>query len=101
MKEQHCKRILVTVSLVQTLAAAGLLLVHSRSSLWIGYFCLCVISAFGSFVGPAAQAGIPNLARDPDARGWSVHAESAVPRLGDSLRRRIASMHSPTSSGPR
>ena len=60
------RRILLVVSSVQAVAAAGLLLVGSRGSLWLGFACLCVISAFGSFVGPAAQAGIPNLARDPD-----------------------------------
>lgn len=60
------KRIIRTVSLVQTLAAAGLLLVHSAGSLWFGFLCLCVISALGSFVGPASQAGLPNLARTPD-----------------------------------
>ncbi|MCU1391688.1 MAG: hypothetical protein JWM34_116 [Ilumatobacteraceae bacterium] len=60
------RRILLVVSLVQAVAAAGLLLVASRGSLWFGFLCLCIISALGSFVGPAAQAGIPNLSRDDD-----------------------------------
>lgn len=60
------RKVIRTVSLVQTLAAAGLLLVHSAHSLWFGFLCLCVISALGSFVGPAAQAGLPNLARSPE-----------------------------------
>src|SRR3954468_4899206 len=60
------RTILLTVSSVQALAAAGLLLVDSRGSLWVGFLCLCVISALGSFVGPAAQAGIPNLSRNAD-----------------------------------
>lgn len=59
------RTILLTVSTVQAGAAAGLLLVDSRGTLWIGFLCLCAISALGSFVGPAAQAGIPNLARNP------------------------------------
>jgi MFS family permease len=59
------RTILITVSVIQAFAAAGLLLVHSHGSLWFGFGCLCVISALGSFVGPAAQAGIPNLSRDP------------------------------------
>ena len=60
------RTILLVVSCVQAVAAAGLLLVGSRGTLWFGFLCLCVISALGSFVGPAAQAGVPNLARDPD-----------------------------------
>jgi MFS family permease len=54
------------VSLVQAVAALGLLLVDSAPRLWLGYACLCVISAFGSFVGPAAQASLPNLTRSSD-----------------------------------
>jgi MFS family permease len=60
------RRVIQTASLLQSLAAAGLLLVDSRSTLWIGYLCLCLISALGAFVPPAGQAGLPNLARDPD-----------------------------------
>ncbi len=60
------RRILLTVSCVQAIAAAGLLLVGSRGTLWLGFVCLCVISALGSFVGPAAQAGIPNLTAGPE-----------------------------------
>ena len=32
----------------------------------LGFACLCMISALGSFVGPAAQAGLPNLVRTPE-----------------------------------
>ncbi|MGE3589264.1 MAG: MFS transporter [Ilumatobacteraceae bacterium] len=60
------RTIIRTVSLVQAVAAAGLLLVRSAGTLWLGFGCLCVISALGSFVGPSAQAGVPNLARDDD-----------------------------------
>jgi MFS family permease len=60
------RTILLVVSSVQAVAAAGLLLVGSRGTLWLGFVFLCVISALGSFVGPAAQAGIPNLARSPE-----------------------------------
>jgi len=60
------RTIIRTVSTVQAIAAAGLLLVTSAGSLWLGFACLCVISALGSFVGPAAQAGIPNLVHSPD-----------------------------------
>lgn len=60
------RQVIRTVSVVQTIAAAGLLLVNSANMLWFGFLCLCVISALGSFVGPAAQAGLPNLARSPE-----------------------------------
>ncbi len=55
-----------SVSIVQAVAALGLLLVDSDSSLWLGYLCLCAISALGAFVGPASQASLPNLTRSPD-----------------------------------
>jgi MFS family permease len=55
------RKIVRTVSVVQAIAAAGLLLVGSAGSLWFGFLCLCVISALGAFVGPASQAGLPNL----------------------------------------
>ncbi|MEK7423488.1 MAG: MFS transporter [Actinomycetota bacterium] len=58
------RQIIRVVSMVQAVAALGLLLVSSASSLWFGFAFLCVISALGSFVGPSAQAGLPNLARD-------------------------------------
>ena len=60
------RKIIRTVSTVQAFAAAGLLLVSSADSLWFGFLCLCAISALGSFVGPSAQAGIPNLVRSPE-----------------------------------
>jgi len=60
------RNVIRAVSLVQAIAAVGLLLVGSAGSLWFGFACLCVISGLGSFVGPAAQAGLPNLARSPD-----------------------------------
>lgn len=60
------KRICVIVSAGQAVAAAGLLVVRSSGTLWLGYVCLCLISALGAFVGPAAQAGLPNLATSPE-----------------------------------
>jgi MFS family permease len=60
------RNIIRIVSVVQAVAAAGLLLVDSAGSLWFGFVCLCAISALGSFVGPSAQAGLPNLARTPE-----------------------------------
>ena len=60
------RRIIQVVSALQVVAAAGLLLVDSKGTLVLGFACLCLISAFGSFVGPAAQAGLPNLVRTPE-----------------------------------
>jgi MFS family permease len=60
------RRIIMVVSSGQALAALGLLLVRSAGTLWLGFACLCVISALGAFVGPAAQAGIPNLVRSDE-----------------------------------
>jgi MFS family permease len=59
------RTVIATVSVMQAVAAAGLLLVDSTATLWVGYACLCAISALGSFVGPAAQASLPNLTRSP------------------------------------
>jgi MFS family permease len=60
------RQIIRVVSVLQAAAAAALLLVASDSSLWFGFACLCVISGLAAFVGPAAQAGLPNLARNPE-----------------------------------
>jgi MFS family permease len=60
------RTIIRTVSVIQAVAAMGLLLVGSAGALWFGFLCLCVISALGAFVPPAAQAGLPNLARNDD-----------------------------------
>jgi MFS family permease len=60
------KRIVQIASCIQAVAALGLLLVHSRGTIVIGYVCLVAIASFGAFVGPAAQASLPNLARSPE-----------------------------------
>jgi MFS family permease len=67
------KLVIMTVSSVQTFAALALLLVDSTGTLWIGYLGLCTISALGAFVGPAAQAALPNLTRSPDE-----HAKASI-----------------------
>jgi MFS family permease len=60
------RTIITVVSILQTVAAAGLLLATTRGTLWIGFACLCVIAGLAAFVSPAAQAGLPSLARNPD-----------------------------------
>ncbi len=60
------RRILLTVALLQSVAAAALLVVRSDATLVVGYLGLVAISALGSFVGPASQAGLPNLVDDDE-----------------------------------
>ncbi len=60
------RRVIIVFSLVQATAAVGLLLVRSRATVPIGFVCVSVIAACAAFVGPAAQAAIPNLARTPE-----------------------------------
>jgi MFS family permease len=59
------RKIVIVVSIGQTIAALGLVMV-TESTLWLGYVSLALIAALASFVTPATQAAIPNLARDPD-----------------------------------
>jgi len=59
------RKIVIVVSIGQSIAALGLVVVTS-STLWLGYVSLALIAALASFVTPATQAAIPNLARDPD-----------------------------------
>src|SRR5688572_24994662 len=47
------RRVIQTASVLQSVAAAGLLLTDSSGTLWLGYVCLGVISALGAFVPPA------------------------------------------------
>jgi MFS family permease len=67
------KLVIMSVAAIQTVAALALLLVDSAGTLWIGYVGLCTISALGAFVGPAAQAAVPNLTRSPEE-----HAKASV-----------------------
>ena len=72
--DRHNRKVVImTVATVQTFAALALLLVDSEGTLWLGYIGLCTISALAAFVGPAAQAAIPNLARTPEE-----HAKASV-----------------------
>jgi MFS family permease len=54
------RRLMIGVSLLQSLAALGFLLT-GRSTIWMGFAAQASISALGSFFGPASQAAIPNL----------------------------------------
>ena len=56
------RRIVVTVSCVQAVAALSLLAV-GPGRVWLAFAAQATIAAFGAFVLPAAQAAVPNLAR--------------------------------------
>ncbi len=59
------RRLLLVVSAVQAVAALGLL-TASGSMIWPLFVFQGVISALAAFIKPAIDAGVPNLARDPD-----------------------------------
>jgi len=59
------RKLLLVVSLLQTFAALGLF-TATESSVWPLFIFQGIISAFAAFVKPAIDAGVPNLARDPE-----------------------------------
>lgn len=59
------RRLLIIVSVLQGVAALGLL-TATDSTVWPVFVFQGVISSFAAFVKPAIDAGVPNLARNPD-----------------------------------
>ena len=59
------RRILVIISLLQVVAALGLLL-NASVGIWIMFASQSAIAALASFVGPATSASIPNLTDNED-----------------------------------
>jgi MFS family permease len=59
------RRILVVVCGIQAVAALGLLAVGA-DTVWLAFVLQSTISGLAAVVGPASQAAVPNLARDPD-----------------------------------
>ena len=59
------RKILVTVSALQAVAAL-LLLLHSAVGIWITFASQCIIAALASFVGPSTSAAVPNLVYNED-----------------------------------
>jgi len=59
------RRLLLTVSLLQMVAAGGLL-TATDSSVWPLFMFQGMISGLAAFVKPAIDAGVPNLARNPE-----------------------------------
>ncbi len=59
------RKILVTVSAFQAVAAL-LLLLHSAAGIWITFVAQCIIAALAAFVGPSTSAAVPNLTDNED-----------------------------------
>jgi hypothetical protein len=59
------RRILVFVSIIQAVAALGLLLV-GKDTVWLAFLAQSTVSALAAVVGPATESAIPNIARDDE-----------------------------------
>ncbi|MEY2710765.1 MAG: hypothetical protein RL487_548 [Actinomycetota bacterium] len=59
------RRILVVVSVLQAVAACGLLL-HDFVGIWVTFLAQSLIAGLAAFVGPCTNAAIPNLADNED-----------------------------------
>ncbi|HQZ34416.1 MAG TPA: MFS transporter [Ilumatobacteraceae bacterium] len=59
------RKLLLIVSLLQTFAALGLF-TATDSNIWPLFVFQGIISSFAAFVKPAIDAGVPNLARNPE-----------------------------------
>ncbi|NBQ99979.1 MAG: MFS transporter [Actinobacteria bacterium] len=59
------RRILVVVSVLQAVAACGLLL-HDVVGIWVTFLSQSLIAGLAAFVGPCTNAAIPNLADNED-----------------------------------
>ena len=57
------RRILVFVSIIQVVAAFGLLFV-GNDTVWLAFLAQSSISALAAVISPATEASIPNIARD-------------------------------------
>ena len=60
------RRLLVVVSVVQALAASGLLLLR-EDRIWVAFVFQGLVAALAAFVKPAIDAAMPNLVRRPGA----------------------------------
>jgi len=59
------RRLLITVSAAQAVAAAGLLLL-AEDRIWVAFVFQGMVAALAAFVKPTIDAAIPNLARSPE-----------------------------------
>jgi len=60
------RKIIIVASAAQMVAALGMLLVRSESTVFISFISVSLIAGLAAFVAPATQAAIPNLARNAD-----------------------------------
>lgn len=59
------RRILIAISLLQSVSAVGLLL-YGVLGIWVTFLSQSLIAALAAFVGPATSAAIPNLTDNED-----------------------------------
>jgi MFS family permease len=59
------RRILIFVSIIQVVAAFGLLLV-GKDTVWLAFLAQSTISALAAVISPATEASIPNIARNKE-----------------------------------
>ena len=59
------RRILIFVSIIQVVAAFGLLLV-GKDTVWLAFLSQSTISALAAVISPATEASIPNIARNKE-----------------------------------
>ena len=59
------RRILIFVSIIQVIAAFGLLLV-GKDTVWLAFLAQSTISALAAVISPATEASIPNIARNKE-----------------------------------
>jgi MFS family permease len=59
------RRILIFVSVIQVVAAFGLLLV-GKDTVWLAFLAQSTISALAAVISPATEASIPNIARNKE-----------------------------------
>jgi MFS family permease len=59
------RRILIFVSIIQVVAAIGLLLV-GKDTVWLAFLAQSTISALAAVISPATEASIPNIARNKE-----------------------------------
>ena len=59
------RRLVIVVSALQALAAAGLLLLH-EDRIWVAFVFQGLVAGLAAFVKPSVESALPNLARSPD-----------------------------------
>jgi MFS family permease len=71
------KVIMVSADLIRVLLALGFIFFQSRSTIWVVFVLLSLLSAFSAFFEPASSAALPNLVALPDLARANVLIGSA------------------------